>query len=447
MAIRPIHLLRSWGFSHDPFAVSSAENEKQELTSGIRKAAFLEPPYYLEIASVENLTSTVVFGYRGEGKSTLGNMFELTFSGDIVSTTILPRVLLVRYDHHHSWSAEDISSMDLETHLNRILPLLVDAFIEAAHDHTTLLDNVSRDVISLGRLEWFIMKYAPAIHFDEAQRIMNLLLERLQYRNRAIQYYHKSTRRTASLLRSRLMAMDRAGKEKSPIAQGIRAVLAFIAPSVPDEKGLRNAKTYDLLERLRDIILLSGYKGICILVDKIDEADPFSGHPTLVKKFISPLISNLAYMETPRVATKVFLPMNTRELLVDLRPDRIRIVDIVWSKPLLRRMLERRLLAFSKGEHSSLKPFVEKLAWPEFDRLVFYHAALSPRDLIRVLREIVSHHCQQIDSPCQLTRQVLHDGIAYFLHQRRSEEDAEEYNRRLREDPDQPDIDSPRRAS
>jgi len=71
----PNDLTKKWGFSENPFSVSSAELEERFKDRNIDpQKFFLEPPYFGRIiGDPENAISTIIIGHRGDGKSFISN--------------------------------------------------------------------------------------------------------------------------------------------------------------------------------------------------------------------------------------------------------------------------------------------------------------------------------------------------------------------------------------
>src|SRR5947207_3000437 len=103
-------LITCWGFTKNPFRAYVAEKERN--TPHI----FLEPPYFKDIlGEPKDTSSSIVFGQRGDGKSTLCQMVE-HYLKDASSGGIS---LVIRYVDFPRWGEEEIRKLNLEQHLER----------------------------------------------------------------------------------------------------------------------------------------------------------------------------------------------------------------------------------------------------------------------------------------------------------------------------------------
>ena len=73
-----------------------------------------------------------------------------------------------------------------------------------------------------------------------------------------------------------------------------------------------------------------------------------------------------------------------------------------------------------------------------FGKALHYYAAGSPRNLIRIINEIVAELCELDDQPTLITRAAIEQGKRRFLSVRSREDDSRDYDRRLFEAGDAP---------
>src|SRR5437016_3720536 len=128
-------LLANWGFTRNPFRVYVAEKESDT------RDIFIEPPYFRDIlgnAAAPN--SALVFGRRGDGKSTLCKMVEHRFAVDLSQAT----PLLIKYKDFPKWQEEDIRNLTIDRHIERIIGLGLEAFVRRVENEIELLQRLSK---------------------------------------------------------------------------------------------------------------------------------------------------------------------------------------------------------------------------------------------------------------------------------------------------------------
>lgn len=415
-------LFKKWGFIKHPFKVFDAEDE-QNL-----QQFFIEPPYFKEIlGDSEKPNSTMVFGYRGEGKSTLCKMIDYELRNNTSN-----RILIVPYYDFSCWGEKRIKELSLDDHLERILGLCVETLIAEVEKDTRILETLQSRDRSI--LQWFVLRFLPETEYQQVEYRLIALFDRLPQSGQIKRYGGMGLRRIRSYLRRKKVEFERIPKSESKIVQIIAAILAILGSSIPGSETLRNETMLGLLKRLRNLVITAGFTYICILVDKVDESEACSGNRRNVARLISPMVSSLDYLRTKKVATKFFLPFEVKEILGNqVRTDKTRTRTINWSKENLAAMLRKRLLSFSNNKIQTLEPFVDTTLWQVFEQKLYYYSALCPRNLIRIMDHIIAELCELEQDPSKITKSAMELGIQHFLSIRMGEEDAGEYQNRLRE--------------
>jgi hypothetical protein len=417
----PDTLLTNWGFKKNPFRVYVAEKEKDTAEF------FLEPPYFKDVlGNAQTPQSAIVFGQRGDGKSTLCKMVE----HHLDASTDAHAPLLIKYMEFPKWLETDIRELTIEEHIERIIRLALESFIKRAEKDLTLLQNLSKPDQAL--LQWYILVFFPSGEFRQVERRLTSLIDRLPKKYRVKKIGGWGVRRVINYLRKRRVEIERVSDDKSPIVQIIKSVLFLIAPSIPEGNAVRDHTDIELFKRLRDLMTAAGFPSIVILIDKTDENEVCSNRPDLAAQLIKPLVTSVNFLEIEGVATKFFLPSVTKEILgTTIRTDRLTTRDISWSDDGLRHLLRRRLRAFSNGSIDSLERFVDQRVWPNFEDRILYYSAQSPRNMIRLLDSVTSVLCALEESPEVISSSALDVGIHNFLALKNTEYDAQEYQKRL----------------
>jgi len=413
-------LLLRWGFSQNPFKIYTAEKEHNI------DRIFLEPPYFNHILSNPlSPSSSIAFGYRGEGKSTLCKMVEYKINADFEQ-----QVLLIKYTDFSAWSEKDVPTISLDDHLEKLIGLILAEFIRKVENDITLLEKLGSRELSL--LQWYILRFLPAYEYKQVEDNLIRLLDRLPESHKLKRVSKKGFRRVKSYLRRKRVEIEKVSDSESVVNQIVKALLVIFGPSIPESKKLKNETLLNLLGKLRDVVMSVGISSIIITVDKIDETHVYSRNPELAFQLISPLITSIPYLELDKVATMLFLPYRMKDLLgSSIRTDRILTRTITWTNDGLKSLLRKRLIAFSSEKIDSLQPYIEPRIWKDFENNLFFYSAQCPRNMIRLLDFIISDHCEIDPGSKLITAASMKSGIDHFYGLRTTEQDSEEYENRL----------------
>lgn len=421
----PDDLIRKWGFISNPFEPCSAEAERR-LGDSVRKQLFVEPPYYKDIVgNPVSPLSSIVFGMRGEGKSTICNMVQLELQKNPEN-----KVLLVPYDDFSEFDEAKIQHLSLEDHIKRILQLAVKKFVAECRKDARIMQML--DATAQADLQWFVLRFLPAADYSEAeQRLVDLFDSASEGAGRH-GLKGKRFRRIASYLRRKKFEFQSLREPQTMTVQIIKALLTFLAPPVPGEHELWNATMLQLVDKFRNLAVSGGFASVQVFIDKVDENEVYSGNFGLVSDLILPIITSLDYLEVERFATKFFLPAETRQILGNrIRTDRILTRNISWSQEALKTMLRNRLLSFSENKIGSMESFVASAVWKDFENKLLHYAAFSPRNMLRIIAHVVTETCELSRDPTEISPDAIESGIRQFLLIRTSEEDGSEYQKRL----------------
>jgi hypothetical protein len=419
--MNPDDLTRNvWGFSQNPFSVSSAETEEQ-ITEIDLRSLFIEPPYYDQIVSnPDHPVSSIVFGYRGDGKSIICNRMRQ----ELLSKN--KRVFVIDYtkfsDNDEPLDEAILKAISLEYHIIKIIDLCLNKYVAELEMDPALFDRLNS--VERSNLEWFIHAY----HYEES--MVKILDTWQKNKDSIIQNPQKK-----GLTRSEYAAQT-VDIVKNPIKRFFKRSLrkmALINLVSNPNKNLEDLSSLDLLKELRDLIIAAGFVSIYVIIDKIDEGGLKDFSSIQISKFIEPLITSLDYLELNDFSTKLFLPIQIKYTLgTKIRSDRIKTIELEWSSERLCEMLKNRLLAFSGNKISSFKEFVNPDDLNYFINNILYYSANNPRNLTRLIGEIISELCSTDPSPNQINRIAIINGIRRFKDSRCGEADSEIYLMRLK---------------
>jgi len=353
-------LLHNLGFNRDPFAKTNADEEE------LLESYFIEPPFFKAVyGDIEAPKSAVVYAPRGGGKTALKRRIELSARTE--------PFLCVIYNSFPTAGLK-LKDIDLQYHLRNLVRILLVAILgEAA---TLGIDGLQKDdrhflyiltkehLTKLGRADLKEAIAAVTHISDKAKEVWNVLTGPIQ------------------------VALSAASVH-----------FGFKAPEVSKFESQKGSAG-TLEEQIGFLVKIApvfDFKSTYILVDKVDE-NPITGVASASLQFIRPLLADLAILEKPGMAFKLFLwdrlEADAREFS---RPDRIKTYSLRWTDPQLKIMLSRRLAAHSQQKVQSLASIVDLGRQIDIDDLVVKMSGGSPRNIIRICKAILDQQ-GEIDS-------------------------------------------------
>ena len=152
--------------------------------------------------------------------------------------------------------------------------------------------------------------------------------------------------------------------------------------------------------KIVELARVFGFSGVLVHVDKVDETEWTANSIQDAARLVYPLLANIQLHEIEGLTWAFFLWDKVSEGLSNdngfpVRWDKIPNGAINWSEKYLRELIEKRLLFFSNGKHSSLQCICDKtFQINEFLPKIFQLAEYSPRSLITLLDVAISQHIQ-----------------------------------------------------
>ena len=205
----------------NPFREPVAEREQN------RDRFFVQPPYFGEVlGDIKKLSTTFVFGHRGDGKSTLRlavqNAFEVAGR----------RYLVVDYTSFGGVTPEAAKGITAQAHVETIFRSVIDQLLRDVVADPTLIASLTRD--ELARLKWFVLRYAPRNDWRAAER---KLIQALSKSGKERDLKHlglQGIRHSVSFLRQKRQEIEsRAPGEKGVVLETALLMLTLIAPDLP----------------------------------------------------------------------------------------------------------------------------------------------------------------------------------------------------------------------
>lgn len=147
-----------------------------------------------------------------------------------------------------------------------------------------------------------------------------------------------------------------------------------------------------------------GYETLYVLVDNLDGYAETQAHSWIGELLVRPLLGNFDLLDMPGISFRFFLPREWKERLLKyggFTTGRIKVVDLVWTRELLRKLLRVRLAQATSWEAirpiDTLMAFVDISSWPkafDLDQALIRQAQSSLRDLIALANMLFQHRAQ-----------------------------------------------------
>jgi hypothetical protein len=171
-------------------------------------------------------------------------------------------------------------------------------------------------------------------------------------------------------------------------------------------------------KRLESLLKTLGVRSVYILIDSIDETDLLHD-PENAGKFISSILNNQLVSSSRLFGFKFFLPDSLDSPRFFKRSDKVRHKIIRWTPENLKRLIEKRLSAYSNDSISTLQQIVEVDVNVDLVyELIGIFAQGIPRTAIRILNEILDKQVDYSDSfTGKFSQGAIFAGIEAFVEQ------------------------------
>ncbi len=209
--------------------------------------------------------------------------------------------------------------------------------------------------------------------------------------------------------------------------EAIAASLAQIDPAsrshsvLPISEGADEPR-YAMFDRLRRVLARFGYRGLLVLVDRVDEPTLVNGDPDKMREIIWPLLNN-KFLQQERFGVKLLLPLELRHALFkesasffqEARLDKQGFIErLTWTGPMLYDLCNARLNACrAQGAEplSLIDLFDEDVSRQDVvDALDQMH---QPRDAFKFLYRCFNEHCSNVTAEEEAWRvpKLVLDGV------------------------------------
>ncbi len=219
----------------------------------------------------------------------------------------------------------------------------------------------------------------------------------------------------------------------------VRQVLMNLSSSELESQPIpwkqRTDDRYELLAKLQGILESLDYKGIVVLVDRIDEPHLINGSPELMKLVIWPMLDN-KFLKHPGMGIKLMLPIELHRFLNREEHDfyqRARldkqnmIADFHWTAEALLDVTNARLRACANGDAI---PSLRNLIDDSVSDLRLMEALKTmrvPRHLFKFLYRLLVAHCNAFteDNPqWKISSEMLESTLALYRQEQETQQSS-----------------------
>ena len=317
------------GLSRNPFEHYTAETEPDISAYAVR------PPYLTTIVErAQGLTSFVLFGDRGSGKSAtrlkVYNELWMQVHSDkagrhpfIVNVTEFSRVIPV----FSAGKLEDRQIVELVA-FNVIEQIFIWLASLEQDERDIFIGALNKDERSLvfALMQGFYLTISELdreISTNEAMKLLNAA-----WTTKSVVWINKRWDSISKIFVNILTAMSKKHLDQdldvSASAEKILNSLKADTPSV----------SRAILARLVELAQSFGFSGICIFIDKIDETSATSSSAEATARFIHPLLSHVQLLEISGCSFVVFLWSKVQSHFTNkytVRIDKIANANITWT--------------------------------------------------------------------------------------------------------------------
>lgn len=405
-------IVEDLGFSGNPFEHYTAETEPNISEYAIR------PPYLEAISSrAHGLTSFILFGDRGAGKSATRvtvynecwNAVKNKVGGDqgdpiVANMTDFSLIL-------NKFNKGGIEDLDLVSVVAFVVIEQVLVWLSSLEDEERKIyvGGLDRDekVLAMALVEGFylaINQIDRGVSTEEALRLLNAA-----WTSKSKVWINKKWDILGKIAASVAAALARKNIDESLDIQ--EAATELLKSFKSGSSNVPRA----ILTKLVDFVRIFGFSGICVLVDKLDETSVTSNSAEATTRLIYPLLSHIQLLEVKGFSWVLFIWENVQSHFngkYAIRLDKIAHSNITWDNKSLRKMLESRISYFSnKAINFSGMLDTSIDADKQFEEFVDI-TVKSPRELIKLLDFIFREHdAREGDKPEHIDQLSIDVGI------------------------------------
>lgn len=361
----------------NPFGTNEAEQEP------FVPECFVDPGVYDFLKG--DPRSTLVFAPRGGGKTALRVML----ASDCrpfrkTSVGARSRTLAVTYtDFGPALHAceHDLTRLTAAHHVTQILGASCSTFLEALGEDEDLVDALSPPDRSL------LAGYCA--QFDPSRLSADVFYRHLRSDCPAVSVAWSDLRRAVSERRLETFLREQEVNLSPCLCLYAQLIDDIATPLASVDSPVA------LLRRFVQLVRSAGLEAVFVLIDRLDERFHTFDDPDQLADLIAPLITNLPLMEIPDVAFKFFLPRTARDAVMTyVRPERLRTLDVQWTREKLRDLLRLRIQVYSQNKIKFIGRLCSERLSSRIEKEMIEVADGSPRRLLQLGAALLESHIE-----------------------------------------------------
>lgn len=376
-----ITFFNNLGFEEDPFKFTNADEEDK------LEQYFIPPSYFDSVwGNPKKPRPTFIFAPRGGGKSAQRRMIES-------KSNEYGKVLALTYSRFEfgDKKLDDITTKD---HIHQILTIGIVGLLTHLNSNKDLINKLNETEKKI--LKTLIQENLGNIQEFELKSAVDSLKS---FSDKAKEFWNRYFGAINTLSNALLQYFN---------LQGV-SLVKF------EDGGAKLTRSFKYrLEIFRDLCLKLGFESVYVLLDKVDENELTGNKAEDSFKMIQSLIRDLELLEMDKFGFKFFLWDQLQPHFIEYsRPDRIDQFTLEWSDKELERMLSMRLKAYSGGNITTLEQLTKDFE-KNLTHLVILFAQKSPRDAIRICKQIIAEQRENNPESVHLESKAIQKGIENF---------------------------------
>lgn len=393
----------------NPFTKFSAEEELEILDS-----IFYKPSFYSGMRSLlMEGNSRSILGQRGQGKSVLVHKL----NKDLVRKGCLP-LMIHRYD-----------GMPLSDNACHFLYKIVQSFtLELARkfvDQTLSISDVPKDLQDkfFALVELFYDKqwadsFVESMESIKEKKASNCFKRWINKKlinivnpmiNNVLLICGETIRYTILGRKGNSAELE---QHKGIALQGF-GLSEFKTLSLCDADKIDKNEYIQILKVLMNIVKHTHLKSVVVMFDKVDEFGELKSDVKAVSLFMKDILTDTDLLYTPKLGIVFSLWSEVSRTLnnMGVRFDKFPTIDIRWNKGDMEKIINKRLLFFSKNQEVPVT-LNSLLPEPGMKDIVLELADFSPRLLIQLLGDI--NNCDHRESFSAFSADAIASGTMKF---------------------------------
>lgn len=380
-----VDFFNNLGFDANPFQFTNADDEER------LEKYFISPPYFDSVwGNPKYPKSAVVFAPRGGGKTAQRKMIEF-------ESKINGKVLCVNYSTFEF--SKKVQNIELSDHLQKIIQIIITGVLTKFNEEPILIECLDENDKNF--LKLLVDTYLGEISEQDFKNVLNSLSN-----------FSDKTKRFWN-------------EHLGAINVGINLILSKLGLGGIEAKKIDGTAKLDQspkyqLEKLQKITSKMNFSAIYILIDKVDETALTGNDANLSSRLIEPLLKDLDTLEMKGFGFKFFLWENLERYYNEYgRKDRINYFSLVWKDSELNKMLSKRLEAYSNNKINDFSQIVDY--GYDFNSLIILFAQKSPRDVIRIIQDIIAEQREINPNARNISKQAVMKGLDVFSEKKATE--------------------------